>query len=168
MQLRAGKERKTIFDLKPNRFVIFPDVTSGIVLGADDDQQRALGNLTHRPGLHAEGVQAVSGVELVRLPRSAVVQRFLQDHLLRSTRFKRDHDVVRQLDGFVPRQRDVHLQGFGVLLPRARLPECRRVSTLGVEHEVGRVREFLRRSVAFVIAHVGVLLWRASNTTAQC
>lgn len=158
VEARPRKQRKAVLDLKAHGFVILPHITSRVVLSADDVQQGVLRQVLHCFGLHGEGIQAVSGIELVGLPGSSVIQRLLKDHLLGSARLEGEDDVIGQFNGLVPGQRDVDQKGFGVLLPGCGLPEGCGVTALGVKHELRRVGELLRAGVTFIVAHVGVLL----------
>ncbi len=71
--LGPANNAKAVFDFKAYRLVVLPHVTSGIFLGADNVQQRVLGNVPHRFGLHSESIKAVGSVELVRLPATSIV-----------------------------------------------------------------------------------------------
>ncbi|MEE6520139.1 hypothetical protein FKM82_017944 [Ascaphus truei] len=84
-------------------------VSGGVLFRAYDVQHGVVGQVLHRLGLHPKSIQAIGGIELVGLPRSAVIQRFLQDHFLRSAGLEDNADVVGQLNGLVPGQRDVDL-----------------------------------------------------------
>lgn len=162
---RPGKQREAVLDLKAYSFVILPHITARVVLSADDVQQGMLSQVLHCFGLHGEGIQAVSGIELVGLPGSSVVQRLFQDHLFGSARLEGKDDVIGQFNRLVPRQSDVDQKGFGVLLPRWGLPESGGISAFDVKHELGRVGEFLRAGVTFIVTHVGVLLRGQTQNT---
>lgn len=158
VQLGPGEQREPVFDFEAHGLVVLPHVASGIFLGADNVQQRVLGNVSDRLGLHSESVQAVGRIELVGLPGTSIVQRLLQNHLLRPTRLERDDNVIGQLDGLVPRERYVDRQSFGVFPPGGGLPEGGGVATLKVEHELWGMSQLFGGRVTFVVAHVGVFL----------
>lgn len=78
-------------------------------------------------------------------------------------RFKGNNYVVCEFNGFAPRQSDVNLERFGVLLPSSRLPKCGGMSSFKIKHQLRRVCQFRGTRITLIIAHVRVALWKTKK-----